>query len=406
MRGRVIFYLLMLMQIGCAAYFWIEEANWMASCGFLLCILLTSLLYFFTLRPLRAVENGMSLLRAQDYASRLRNVGQKDTDNIVALFNDLMDRLKTERLRLEEQNLFLQQLIDASTQGIVIMDFNDKPMFKNPAAKAMLQEIALPELKEKETKTVRSCTGMIYKVQRLSFMDRGHRHAFYLIESLTEEVRQAERDAYGRVIRTIAHEVNNTIGGIGTVLQIIRDTSDDNDMIETIDSCTERTDKMTRFISAYASLVKLPYPQKQTVGLASSLESLHQFVMSACEQTGIKLIWDCQNDCQVDLDPLLWEQAVVNIIKNSIESIESTGRKDGEIKVETSTEGVVRITDNGAGLTDEVVPQLFTPFFTTKTQGQGIGLMLVSEVFSRHGWQFALTTDKATSLTTFEVSCV
>lgn len=370
--------------------------------GMAVCVALTVYINIFQIRLMGTVEDGMNLLKAQDYASRLAKVGQPEADAIVTLFNDLMDNLKAERLSKEEKNLFLQKLIDASSQGIVIMNLDGTVMQTNSAADTMLREIEIPELEDNESVTIRTASGMIYRVMRQSFFDRGFRRTFYLIETLTEEVRAIERETYGKVIRTIAHEVNNTLGGIDSVLQVVKDVSEP-DIAEVVENCRERSGKLTDFISAYASLVKLPEPHMMEMDLAESMEHLKPFISCYAERANIKIEYSLDRGAKVHLDPILWEQAIINIVKNSVESIMETGRTDGVIEIATDSRGQLTITDNGIGISDDQSARLHTPFYTTKANGQGIGMMLIREILRHHKCKFTLLTEKTTKKTTFSV---
>ena len=200
---------------------------------------LVFLVYFYrkVVKPLDIIGNGMELLREQDFSSRLTPVGQKEADRIVLVFNRMMEQLKDERLRLREQNHFLDLLVSASPMGVVILTLDGHISMLNAAALRFLDyssaeevrgrllcELASPLAEEIEripkdtTETIRLSDSMIYRCSRLSFVDRGFSHPFILVESLTSEVVKAEKKAYEKVIRMIAHEVNNTTAGITSTL--------------------------------------------------------------------------------------------------------------------------------------------------------------------------------------------
>ena len=182
------------------------------------------LVYFYrkVVKPLNSIAGGMDLLRAQDFSSRLSSVGQREADRIVSIFNRMMDQLKEERLRLREQNHFLDLLISASPMGVIILTFDEKISMANQAALKFLGEVSEEEVMDKSMDeltgalsdelaripketvvTVRLSDSQIYRCSRLSFIDRGFAHPFYLIESLTSEVMKAEKKAYEQVIRMI-----------------------------------------------------------------------------------------------------------------------------------------------------------------------------------------------------------
>ena len=170
----------------------------------LLGVLLLILFYRNVMRPLRAIANGIDLLRAQDFSSRLSHVGQREADRIVDMFNGMMTSLKQERLKLREQNHFLDLLIEVSPMGIVTLDGDGRISGANRAAARFLdfdtakemtglrpQDIpstlgnVLRTLQDREVRVVRLNDSMVYRCSRLSFMESGISHPYYLIDKLT-----------------------------------------------------------------------------------------------------------------------------------------------------------------------------------------------------------------------------
>ncbi len=402
MKGKAVFPALIVIEACCLVWSVLGMWGLYPTVAFAIILAATSVIYYIVLRPISTIEEGMNLLRAQDYASRLRHVGQSDADNIVGLFNDLMDNLKNERLATEEKNLFLEQLIEASQQGIVIMDYDGKNIISsNPTAKEILKDIDLPDIEDGQSLTVRSNHGNAYKVTRQSFIDKGFHRSFFIIDSMTEELRTAQRDAYGKIIRIIAHEVNNTMGGLDSVMQTVSEVSD-GDIADAVECCREMSQNLTEFISAYTDLVKLPTPQLSAMQLADSIEPMKAMINTYAEVRGVQVEYALTKSGIVHLDPILWQQAIINIVKNSVESILSTGRADGKITISTISESSLCISDNGAGISSEQSQHLFTPFYTTKPSGQGIGLSLVSEILQRHGCKYSLLS--AEGITSFNIT--
>lgn len=372
-------------------------------------------------KPLNTISSGMELLREQDFSSRLSPVGQMEADRVVNVFNRMMEQLKNERLRLREQNHFLDLLISASPMGVVIMTLDNEVSQLNPMAEKMmgvgLREaqgkkltdidsplaIGLTRILKGETNTIRLNDSNIYKCTHSSFIDRGFQHPFFLIESLTDEVMKAEKKAYEKVIRMIAHEVNNTTAGItstlDTVEQALSESEGMDDICDVMRVCTERCFSMSRFITRFADVVKIPEPHMAIMNLNDIAFSCKRFMEGVCNDRHIRLRLECDEELsEVKLDPSLFEQVLVNIIKNAAESI----GQDGEILVRTLAPATIEVIDNGPGITKETEAKLFSPFFSTKPNGQGLGLIFIREVLTRHGCSFSLRT-YADGLTRFRI---
>lgn len=398
------------------AYFYVGEG--------LVLFILVYLIFFYRkiVKPLNSIGIGMDLLREQDFSSRLSRVGQYEADRIVNIFNRMMEQLKNERLHLREQNHFLDLLIKASPMGVIITSLDEEITELNPMAQKMLdvrqEEVEgkklsqidsllareLAGLQKGQTVTIRLNNSNIYKCTCSSFIDHGFQHPFFLIESLTDEVMKAEKKAYEKVIRMIAHEVNNTTAGItstlDTVEQALSTEKDMEDICDVMRICTERCFSMSRFITRFVDVVKIPEPTTTFVNLNDLVLTCKRFMEGLCVDRNITLCMETDNTIlNVRLDPSLFEQVLVNIIKNAVESID----KNGKIIVRTFSPATIEIVDNGKGISREVEARLFTPFFSTKPNGQGIGLIFIREVLLRHGCVFSLRT-YADGLTRFRIS--
>ena len=321
-------------------------------------------------------------------------------------------------MRLREQNHFLDLLIQASPMGVVITTLNGEISQLNPMGLKMmgvrLEEIMgkkienidsplaeeLANISKDQTAVVRLNDSNIYKCTHSSFIDRGFHHPFYLIEKMTDEVMRAEKKAYEKVIRMIAHEVNNTTAGItstlDTVEQALSTEEDMEDICDVMRVCTERCFSMSRFITRFADVVKIPEPALVTGKLNELASMCKRFMEGMCNDRNILLWLECDPKLEpVRFDAALLEQVLVNIIKNAAESIEHAPEgtiQQGRVVVRTIAPTTIEVVDNGPGITKETEAKLFSPFFSTKPNGQGIGLVFIREVLTRHGCTFSLRT--------------
>ena len=387
-----------------------------------LVVAIAYLCFFYrkVIRPIDALTSGMELLRDQDMSTTLSTTGQKETDEIVKTFNALITRLRNEHLRLDEQNTFLNLLIDASPMGVILCDLSGNVRSMNPAAQQMLTPAlsdALKSLPLGEDTTFRLSNSQIYHLSHLSFLDRGYQHPFFLIESLTSEVMKAEKAAYEKVIRMIAHEVNNNVAGIVSTLDLIQTEVPDGTAQEALEASRERTQKMAEFVTRFANVVKVPEPQLTLCDLSEEVEACHSFLEGLCQTHHIHLTFNLTDEAiPVHLDTTLFQQALVNIVKNAIESIIPVpSKRKGFISIKVAKHstslprregqggGSLIITDNGKGISPEVAQHIFTPFYSTKPQGQGLGLLLIRDILTKHGCTFTLLTSPDDGLTRFTI---
>ncbi len=383
----------------------------------LLAVVLFIVFYRMLLKPYKMISDGMDLLKQQDFSSRLRLVGHKETDHLIEVFNRILGQLKEERLHVREQNHFLDLLINASPQGLIILDFNERITQINPAGLRLLglnsQEgvlnkrleetgievgKAMADLKPQEDVVLRISGITLYRCIRSSFIDRGFSHPFILIEELTHEALKIEKKSYENIIRMMAHEVNNSVAAVNSTLNVISDSLHQNkdnelaDVLPAVDASFERCNHLSRFITNFANVVKIPRPVLTPVDLNEVIRSVDAFCIPECNKRNIRLtISLSEMPCIAVIDRIQLEQVFINLIKNAYESI----GKNGEIRILVQSSPLqVTVEDNGPGITLDIRKKLFTPFFTTKSTGQGIGLMFIREVLMNHGYKFSFSTEE------------
>lgn len=370
--------------------------------------------------PQSTVARGMELIQSQDYNNRLIKVGEPNADKIVELFNSLIDKLRSERLINREQESLLKLLIDASPMGVVMLDFDNKVSMVNSAFYKIcaisdksgligkkITEIPcdiLPEMLKTplgKSEIIRKGNFRIFRCYHLNFIQEGFRREFYLLESLTDEIMKAERSAYEKVIRTISHEVNNSMGGVKSILELMDDITENPDIKKVIQSCENRCESMCNFIRDYADVVKISEPVIKEFDLGEEIELMVPFLKQILPSK-VSLRYEKPDESViVKADSSQIQQVILNIIKNAVESINDEGII--EISIKSRSEGVeLTISNNGEPILEKDSRQLFTPFFTTKPDGKGIGLTFVREVLTRHNADYSLFTS-ADNLTYFSI---
>ncbi len=253
-----------------------------------------------------------------------------------------------------------------------------------------LQELSVGESQ------VLSLSGQRVRCRKLQFLDKGFPRAFILMEELTEELRLSEKAAYEKVIRLLAHEVNNSTGAVNSLLNSCLNykgqlrEADRGDFENALQVASGRIDRLSAFMRSFAEVVQLPAPRPQPVDLEALVRGIALLMRAECERLGIEWEWDVQADLDpVPMDESQMEQVFVNILKNAVEAIGEKGRITVRLG-QTGDRPFAAVENTGAGIGPEAAGNLFTPFFSTKENRQGLGLTLVQEILGRHGFAFSL----------------
>jgi len=374
-------------------------------------------LYKSFIRPLNLIATGIESIKDQDFSTKFIRVGQLEMDQLIDVYNRMIDQLRDERVKQKEQHYFLNLLIEASPSGIIVLDFENKISSLNRAAEKLLgtdnhQAIgkSLAELGgvlaselshlNKGEDTIISHNGpRAYKCTKAHFLDRGFQRYFILIEELTEEIIKAEKRAYEKVIRMMSHETNNSIGAINSILNSFLNykdrlkTEDRKDFENALSVAIKRNIRLNRFMSNFTDVVRIPPPVRRAYDLHELLKAVQILLSGECETRNIAWRWELADQpFKVELDVQQMEQVLVNACKNAIEAIDENGQLT--INTVNSPRKRLIIRDTGKGISNDIRSNLFTPFFSTKKNGQGIGLTLIKEILVNHGFSFSLESSK------------
>ena len=381
---------------------------------FLISFLIALRLYRGLFEPLELIASGVEFMRDGDFTTHLRDLGQPEMDNLISVYNQMIDQLRTERVKMQEQHYFLEKILSVSPAAIITLDYDGRVSFVNPAVESILEmkqgeltgrklnELALPLARELDglqmgQSAILHLRGVRkVKVYKSHFLDQGHPRTFFLIEELTEELRRTEKTAYEKLIRMLAHEVNNSLGAANSLLNSClhyRDQlkeGDRNDFETALVVAIERTEHLSAFMKSFADIVKLPLPHREPADVRAMLRNLVSLMSADLEARNIRVLWNGEHaPGSIGMDTRQMEQVFLNILKNATEAV----GKDGTITIslgKSSGREYVSIQDTGSGISDETRRYLFTPFFSTKEHGQGIGLTLVQEILTRHKFEFSL----------------
>ncbi|TCD02867.1 sensor histidine kinase [Pedobacter psychroterrae] len=360
------------------------------------------------------ISSGIDTLKDKDFSAKLNDIGHPETDELIYIYNMMIDQLRHERLLQAEKSSFLGKLIEASPSGIVIFDFNGNVTLINPAALEMIELTAHEILGKSLDQITGRLTGELslleintpkvvdldglrsYKCQMSTFTDLGYARTFITIEELSREIYLREKNAYEKVIKMMSHEVNNSIGAVNSILNSCLNykdqlnAEDKEDYQAAINVSITRNNGLSDLMSNFARVIRVPEPIRHDIELISLLRSVVLLMEPEAGRKQVNWLWEL--DCrafEIFADYQQLEQVFINILKNAIEAVDYLGT----IRIQTfSSAQMVSIGNTGPGISKEVSSKLFSPFFSTTKNGQGIGLMLTREILYNHNFEFSLLT--------------
>ncbi len=397
--------------------FYSELGLWLIAVevGLLISVLAFHKMITKALQPLEYIEMFSSVLNEREFTARFSSLSQPDLDKLIEQFNHMLQKLHQERLAIGEQRGVFEKLMAESPIGVVLFDFENRISDLNPAAEELLGQtkdfLLNKNLKQLENKTVKLLEsvpvdthklvvaeqGRRFKIGHYAIYDRGFERSFYMLYEMTSEIIESQKSAYEKLIRLMSHEVNNTIAITNSLLesclnfkpQLDNESQDDFD--KAVNIVINRCGSLNEFMQGYAEIVKLAKPIKANFNLTKLVRDLTYLFHTECEKRDITLSLDSEKDIAIKADASLVEQALMNVIKNAIEAVGNSGTIIIKIKQTAEDKVELTVVDSGDGISEDIQHQLFTPFFTSKESGQGLGLMLVREIFRLHEFDFSLT---------------
>ncbi len=360
-------------------------------------------------RPLQTLSNILAAIREGDYSIRGRRASIGDALGEVMLeVNDLGQTLRDQRLGALEAIALLRTVMAEIDVAVFAFDGSRRLRLVNREGERLLAQPAMrllgrtsdelglaPCLNRPEgaTQTMQMVfPGGVgrWDIRRSTFREGGAQHQLLVLTDLSQTLREEERTAWQRLLRVLGHELNNSLAPIKSVAGSLADLLDrqprpadwGDDMQRGLEVISSRADSLARFVESYSKLARLPQPRIEPLDVGELLRRVSSL------ETRLPIRVAGGPGVMIQGDSVQLEQLLINLIRNAADaSLETKGAVEVSW-AQSNGQVEVSIRDEGPGLANTA--NLFVPFFTTKVDGSGIGLVLSRQIAEAHGGTLTL----------------
>jgi nitrogen fixation/metabolism regulation signal transduction histidine kinase len=360
-------------------------------------------------RPLQTLSNILAAIREGDFSIRGRRAGSGDAlGEVMIEVNELGQTLREQRLGALEATALLRTVMSEIDVAVFAFDSDRRLRLVNRAGERLLSqpsrrllgrtssELGLEPCLERESDGPQTMQMVFpggvgrWDIRRSTFRERGVPHQLLVLTDLSQTLREEERTAWQRLLRVLGHELNNSLAPIKSVAGSLADLLDRQpepadyreDMQRGLDVISSRASSLARFVESYSKLARLPQPRFEPLSVGELVRRV------ASLETRLPVSVVAGPEIMVQGDSAQLEQLLINLVRNAVDASLETG---GAVKsgwTQNNGKLDVWITDEGPGLASTA--NLFVPFFTTKIEGSGIGLVLSRQIAEAHGGTLTL----------------
>ena len=355
----------------------------------------------------KALRDGVASLQDHDFSISIGHASNDELGELVTAYNSLGDLLRRERLDLHQRELLLDTVIQTTPLALLLTNSAERIVFSNIAARQLLfhgrklEGLDLISVLESAPAALRDAVAgdadtlftmqqggeaEVFHLSQRRFLLNAQRHRLILLKQLTRELAAQEVAVWKKVIRVIAHELNNSLAPISSLAHsgmLLAQEPDTARLERVFTTIADRAAHLATFIEGYARFAKLPKPRIASVDWRQFFARLEG---TAPLHSGTSL-----PTRPAMFDASQMEQVLINLLKNAMESGSPPEQVTVTVNAVSGGNGwMIEVADRGSGLTDEVLRDALLPFYSTKPSGTGLGLTLCREIVEAHGGRLSL----------------
>lgn len=217
------------------------------------------------------------------------------------------------------------------------------------------------------------------------------------LQDLSAGMERKEIDDWIRLIRVMSHEIMNSLAPITSISNTLKEVwADDHfregaaseatirQTLNGLDAIADQSEGLTTFFESYRVLSRIPDPVKRRFSVCRMFEKLETLMIHYREEPHLLISFDCDHpDLMIEADEQMITQVILNLVKNSVQAVAGVAQAEITISVATQENSIVlKVTDNGEGISSEIADEIFMPFFTTRAKGTGVGLSYSRQVMA------------------------
>ncbi len=334
-----------------------------------------------------------------DYTFRFPEKGQGADEQLLnTSLNRVKEILQHARNEQMEREKYFELILDSVDTGILVVEEERGIVLRsNQAALDLLQmEMVthIDQTKEKMAGFSTRETHTILKNRRVRIIG---------FSDIKGELANQEIDSWVKLTRVLTHEIMNTVTPIISLSDTLLKNSQDEQR-SGLQVINQTSKELVQFVENYRKFTHVPTPSPKLFYVAPFLDrmvSLVRPLLKAGNSIGTHIE---PQDLLVYADEGLVSRVVSNILKNAAEAIGENGQITLRAYTNAQESVVIDITNNGPMIPDDVAAHIFVPFFSTKSQGSGIGLSISRQIMRVSNGTIDLVSDKVTRLTTFRLA--